>query len=152
MRGEKNQSGFLGLGIRLANRIIHLAGHPQAVKQYRELPRHGHLFTFLRNHTAASRQTQPLTSQVRVLTERTQDLVRRLNQQAAKVAVARLGDRELGITRPGLALLGSKSQIRSHRPALLQAPRVLEGQDEAQRRQRPDPFTCRSSYVTGYRS
>lgn len=120
----------------MAKWIIHLARNPQSVEQYGKLPRHGHHGTFLCNFTAASSPIQPLAAKVGVFTERTQDIVCRLNQQAAKVAVAGLGYPEFRIPLPRLTLLGPKTQIGSHGAALLEAPWVLEGQDVAKRRQR----------------
>ena len=60
--------------VRVVERIVDLSRNPQAVQEHAELPSHGHRRPFLRVLAAPGRYLLSVASQVRVRSERSQDV------------------------------------------------------------------------------
>src|SRR5450756_3141377 len=113
-----------------------LSSPPQPMQQHRQLSCNGHDGSFLRVPFASDRQCLAESSQVAVLSERPQDVLRRLDQKAAQEAVTLFRDAQLRVGIPALALRRHQSEVRPHGPALSEAARMLQRQDIDQRHDR----------------
>ena len=105
--------------------IIDVPAHPQAVKQHRELPRHGHRRPLLCILASAGGYLLSVAPQVRVRAEGAEDVVGAAHQQLPQHLVTLLGDAFLGVSIPRLVLAGGQPQVRSHGAALIEAVRIL---------------------------
>jgi len=88
------------------------------VKQHGEFPGHGHDGALLRVLAAPSGQFLAPTSQSGVSAQRPEDMLGTLHQRLPKVAIAGLGDAQLGIVLARLRTSRAKSQVAPHIPAL----------------------------------
>ena len=75
---------------------------------------------------------QAPTTQIAVLTERTQDVVGTVHEESAKIAIAGLGDMKLGIVLAGLVLLWDQAKTRTDFTTFPETIGIFEGEDISQ--------------------
>jgi hypothetical protein len=74
--------------LRVVQRFVLLTANPEMVEQDRQLPRHCNDRAFLGVFASALRQLQSPSPEIGVLSKRTQDVLRPLNQDHAQVGVS----------------------------------------------------------------
>src|SRR5215207_8311631 len=97
-------------------RIVHGVAHPKAVQHDRKLTRDCDNRAFLRILAAAARQHLPVTTQITVGSERSQDVLWSTDQEAATELITRLRDAQL---RGGIATVvepRNQTEVRTHIP------------------------------------
>src|SRR5690606_21207197 len=99
------------LQIRFPQWLVHLRGDPQPVEKNRKLSRHHHNRTLLRSRAPFVGQPQAPSPQVRVRSERTQDVVGRLNQESSQQNVPLLVNRQLRGALSRIVAAGNQSDI-----------------------------------------
>ena len=77
------------------------------------------------------------------------DVVSALDEQRPHHPICYLGDPEFGVPHAGLITPRYESEIGSHLAALFEAPRLLDGQQETQRRQWTDPVHLLQEFGSG---
>src|SRR5450756_420532 len=99
------------------------------MQQHRQLSCNGHDGSFLRVPFASDRQCLAESSQVAVLSERPQDVLRRLDKKAAQQAVTLFRDAQLRVGVSALASRRYEPEIGPDCPALPETARMLQRQD-----------------------
>ncbi len=135
---QRSASDAIALFVAVRSRFVDLGCYPQPMQQHGELACYRNDRTLLRVLLPFRCQCQSPTPQVRVRSERSQDVVRRANEKTSEVGVAGLGDSQLRIEIAGLAVSRTQSEVGSDRTTALESLRILQGQNVTQRRQRSD--------------
>jgi len=112
--------------------VVDIARDPQAVEEDGQLAGHRHHRSLLGVLASAFGELETPAAQVTIGSEGSEDVLGAADEQATQVAVAGLGDAELGIARSGLVPLGDKTQSGRHLTRLAEAVRVIEGEDIGQ--------------------
>src|SRR5215204_5394984 len=124
--------------IGVVERIVELCGHPQAVQEHTELSGNCNRRSFLCVLGSPRGYLLSVASQVRVSSERSQDVVGAAHQKPSEHLISFLGDASLRISISRLVGGGHKPQVCSYGAALLEAVGVLQGKHEGQRREHSD--------------
>ena len=120
---------------RVAVRVVVLAAPPHRVEQDGELARDGDDGAFLRVPAAAPGEGESPGPQTTLLPEGSEHVMRRLHEEPAQERVAALGDWELLVRVARLVLPRHDPDVRADVAALLEARRVVDHQDEGERRE-----------------
>lgn len=123
----------------VTQRLVHVAGHPQGMQEDGQLAGHGDHGPFLRVLPSPCSQAQAPSPQITVRSERPQNVVRAIHQEAAQQGVAALGDAELGCSGAGVVLPRTQSQVGPDAATGPEAVRFFEGEHKRERRDRAHP-------------
>lgn len=123
-------------------RLVDLTGFPEAVPEHGQLPGDGDRRLLLRPLavSASLDVLQPPAAEVGVGSERSQDVVSALDQEAPQQLVAGLGDVELRLGLAGVVVSARESEVGSHIPAAAEATRILHDEPVGEGRDRSDPL------------
>ena len=90
--------------------FVDFAGSPEAMEQHGQFPCDGNDGSLLRVAPATSCDQQAVPAQIAVRSERTEDVLRASDQQAAKVCISFLGDASLRLALSRIVLTGNQTK------------------------------------------
>lgn len=102
------------------------------MQKHGELPCYSDHRAFLSVLATRGGPSKPPAPQIRIRAAETQDVVRSLHEQPAKIPVSSFGDPQLWLLVARLASRWRQPQIRAYCPTLLEALRVPQGKYEGQ--------------------
>src|SRR5262249_39092651 len=131
-------SGCAREPLRVTQRVVDLARHPQSVQEYGELACDRHDGALPRVAAAALEDRQAEAAQVTVLTALAQDPLRALDQAGAQQTASGFRDPELGARVSRVALLRRETAVGTDRSTPFEALGILDRQRIGERRHRTD--------------
>jgi len=117
--------------IRISQGLVNLSRLPQSQKKHCELAGHSHHRPLLAALATLLIERESPASEIRIRTERTEDVVGSGHKEPAQMIVAGFGDPELRGEGAGVRLPGTQAHIRTHRASLGEAGWVFDGKEEA---------------------
>jgi hypothetical protein len=100
--------------------------NPQSVEQYRQFPGYGHHGSSFCIFPALGRNPKPKIAQLTIRAERSENVLRTVDEQAPNNDIPSFGDRQLLIGLPGLVSAWNQSEKRTYIPTFLESFRVFE--------------------------
>ncbi len=120
--------------------LVNFPGFPKMMKQNRQLSSDCRHCAFLSAPAATSCELQAPSPQVRIWAQRTENVMRPLNQQSSQVFISRSADAQPRCSFARLFFTGQETQKRSNISAPGKTMRIFQGQNVGHGDQRPDTF------------
>src|SRR6266849_4561217 len=120
--------------------LVNFPGFPKMMKQNRQLSSDCRHCAFLSAPAATSCELQAPSPQVRIWAQRTENVMRPLNQQSSQVLISRSADAQARGSFSRLFFPWQESKKRSNISAPGKTMRIFQGQNVGHGDQRPDTF------------